>query len=93
MTGATLEINFTKDKQKKFVANTQPQMKSYSYEEAKEKSVAYFDGDELAAEVWINKYALKDHQGNIYELTPSDMHRRISIEIARIEQNYPYPLP
>jgi ribonucleoside-diphosphate reductase alpha chain len=62
--------------------------KSYSYEECLSASAAYFDGDELAANVWINKYALKDSFGNIYELTPDDMHRRLAGEIARIEQKY-----
>jgi ribonucleoside-diphosphate reductase alpha chain len=61
---------------------------SYSYEECMSASAAYFDGDELAANVWINKYALKDSFGNIFERTPDDMHRRIAGEIARIEQKY-----
>ena len=52
----------------------------------------YFKGDELAARVWVNKYALKDSYGNIYEKTPDDMHWRIANEIARIEQKYPNPL-
>jgi ribonucleoside-diphosphate reductase alpha chain len=61
-------------------------------EEALKASVEYFGGDELAANVWANKYALKDSFGNLYELTPDDMHRRIAAEIARIEQKYPNPL-
>lgn len=65
--------------------------KTYTYEEALKASVVYFDGDELAANVWINKYALKDSFGNIYEQTPDDMHRRIAAEIARVEQRYPNP--
>ena len=64
----------------------------YTYNQALEKSTAYFNGDSLAAGVWVNKYALKDSQGNIYELTPDDMHRRIAKEIARIEKKYPNPL-
>lgn len=52
----------------------------------------YFKGDELAADVWINKYALKDSKGNIYELTPNDMHRRLASEIARVDKKYPNPL-
>ncbi|MGM9802140.1 MAG: adenosylcobalamin-dependent ribonucleoside-diphosphate reductase [Candidatus Limisoma sp.] len=64
-------------------------VKTYSYEEAFEASRDYFKGDELAARVWVNKYALKDSYGNIYEKTPEDMHRRIAREIARIEQRYP----
>jgi len=73
---------------------TQPIVKprSYSQEEAFEASVKYFKGDDLAARVWINKYALKDSEGNLYELTPNDMHNRIAKEIARIESRYPNPL-
>jgi ribonucleoside-diphosphate reductase alpha chain len=66
--------------------------KKYTYNQALEKTTAYFKGDNLAAGVWVNKYALKDSQGNIYELTPEDMHRRIAKEIARIEKKYPNPL-
>ncbi len=66
--------------------------KVYSYEEAFRKSLEYFNGDELAARVWVTKYALKDSFGNIYELTPDDMHWRIAREIARIEKKYPNPL-
>src|SRR5690606_6193409 len=64
----------------------------YSQDEAFEASVEYFKGDDLAARVWVNKYALKDSDGNIYERTPDDMHRRIASEIARIEANYPSAL-
>ncbi|MDE5683132.1 MAG: adenosylcobalamin-dependent ribonucleoside-diphosphate reductase [Muribaculaceae bacterium] len=63
--------------------------KTYSYEEAYEASLKYFGGDELAAQVWVNKYALKDSYGNIYEQSPDDMHRRIARELARIEASYP----
>ena len=66
--------------------------KSYTFEEAFKASVDYFDGDELAARVWVSKYALKDSFGNIYELTPEDMHRRLASEIVRIERNYPNPM-
>ena len=66
--------------------------KSYTYDEAFAASLDYFNGDELAARVWVNKYALKDSYGNIYEKTPDDMHWRIANEIARIEQRYPNPL-
>lgn len=65
---------------------------TYTQEEAFEASVEYFNGDDLAARVWVNKYALKDSAGNIYEKTPDEMHRRIAKEIARIEQKYPNPL-
>ena len=63
----------------------------YTYDEAYKASLEYFKGDELAARVWVNKYALKDSYGNIYEKTPDDMHWRIANEIARIEQKYPNP--
>ena len=60
----------------------------YSYEEAFEESLRYFQGDELAARVWVNKYAVKDSFGNIYEKSPEDMHWRIANEVARIEAKY-----
>ena len=66
--------------------------KTYTFEEAYEASVKYFGGDELAAKVWANKYALKDSQGHIYELTPDDMHARLADEIVRIERKYPEPM-
>ncbi len=66
--------------------------KTYSYDEAFEASLAYFNGDELAARVWVNKYAMKDSFGNIYEKSPEDMHWRIAREIERIEQKYPNPM-
>ena len=66
--------------------------KTHKLEEAVEASRKYFGGDELAATVWVNKYALKDSQGNIYELSPDDMHRRMAHEIARIEKRYPNPM-
>jgi ribonucleoside-diphosphate reductase alpha chain len=66
--------------------------KIYSQEEAIQASLVYFKGDDLAARVWVNKYALKDSFGNVFELTPDDMHRRLAREIARIEKNYPNPL-
>ncbi|MCB7480727.1 adenosylcobalamin-dependent ribonucleoside-diphosphate reductase [Christiangramia sediminis] len=65
---------------------------TYTQEQAYEASLKYFKGDDLAARVWVNKYALKDSQGNIYELTPDDMHRRIAKEIARVEKKYPNPM-
>lgn len=64
----------------------------YTQEEAFIASVDYFNGDELAARVWVNKYALKDSDGNVYELTPDAMHHRLAKEIARIEQKYSNPL-
>jgi len=65
----------------------------YSHDEAVEASIRYFGGDELAARVWANKYALKDSFGNLYEKTPDDMHRRIAREIHRVELKYKNPLP
>ncbi len=61
----------------------------YTYDQAYEASLKYFDGDALAAQVWVSKYALKDSDGNIFELTPDDMHRRLARELARIEARYP----
>lgn len=66
--------------------------KTYTQDEVLKASSQYFNNDDLAARVWLNKYALKDSEGNIYELTPNDMHKRIAKEIARIEQHYPNPL-
>ncbi len=66
--------------------------KTYTFDEAFKASLDYFTGDELAAKVWVNKYALKDAFGNIYEKSPMDMHHRLASEIARIESKYPNPL-
>lgn len=66
--------------------------KTYSFDEAFEASLRYFDGDELAARVWVNKYAMKDSFGNIYEKSPEDMHWRIANEVARIEKKYKNPI-
>ena len=65
---------------------------TYSFDEAFQATLAYFGGDELAARVWVNKYAMKDSYGNIYEKSPEQMHWRIANEIARIEQKYKNPL-
>lgn len=66
--------------------------KTYTQEEAFKSSLDYFKGDELAARVWVNKYALKDSFGNIFEKNPNDMHRRLAKEISRIEKTYANPL-
>ena len=66
--------------------------KTYTFDEAFKASLGYFTGDELAAKVWVNKYALKDAFGNIYEESPADMHHRLASEIARVEKKYPNPL-
>lgn len=67
-------------------------LKAYLREDVLKASTEYFGGDSMAADVWINKYALKDSYGNVYELTPDAMHRRIAKEFARIELNYPNPI-
>lgn len=67
-------------------------VKKISHDEAIKKSLEYFKGDDLAARVWVSKYALKDSDGNIYEATPEDMHWRIANEIGRVEKQYPNPL-
>ncbi len=66
--------------------------RTFTYQEAFEASLQYFQGDELAARVWVNKYAVKDSFGNIYEKSPEDMHWRIANEVARIEAKYPNSL-
>ena len=67
-------------------------LKEYPYTEAVAEAKNYFKGDELAATVWVSKYALKDSMGKIYEKSPEQMHRRIAAEIARIEKRYPEPM-
>lgn len=71
--------------------NEKLSMKNYTFEEALADATIYFKGDELAANVWLNKYALKDSEGNIYESNPDQMHRRMAKEIARIESKYAHP--
>jgi ribonucleoside-diphosphate reductase alpha chain len=68
------------------------EMQPYTHAEALETATAYFNGDTLAASVWLNKYALKDSFGKIFERSPDEMHRRIARELARIEQLYLNPL-
>jgi ribonucleoside-diphosphate reductase alpha chain len=65
---------------------------TYTYDEAFKASLEYFGGDELAARVWVNKYAMKDSFGHIFERSPRDMHHRIAAEIARIEKKYNNPV-
>ncbi|MNK37596.1 Ribonucleoside-diphosphate reductase NrdZ [compost metagenome] len=71
---------------------TAQQSVAYTQDDAYAAALQYFKGDDLAARVWVNKYALKDSSGVLYELDPNDMHKRISSEIARVEQKYPNPL-
>ncbi len=81
-----------KSRQSGVDSKQEKRMKKYSNEEVLKKATEYFKGDELAANVWMNKYALKDSEGNIYEQTPDDMHWRLAREIARIEKKYPNPM-
>jgi ribonucleoside-diphosphate reductase alpha chain len=66
-------------------------MKPYTREEAMKACLEYFDGNEMQAVVFLNKYALKDSDGNIYECTPDQMHKRLAKELARIEAKHPNP--
>lgn len=72
--------------------STEGALKEYQYAEAVENAREYFRGDDLAATVWVSKYALKDSFGHIYEGSPEQMHWRIANEIARVESNYPNPM-
>ena len=72
--------------------STKAKTPGYTFDEALQEAKKYFKGDELAAKVWVTKYALKDSFGNIYEKSPTEMHRRLAKEIARIEKKYPNPL-
>ncbi|MGD0343085.1 MAG: ribonucleotide reductase N-terminal alpha domain-containing protein, partial [Bacteroidales bacterium] len=95
----TIELSKTQSEKKGEVKGAGKKVKSdngkavYSHDDAVDASCLYFNGDELAARVWANKYALKDSFGNLYEKTPDDMHRRIAREIHRIELRYKNPLP
>ena len=86
------EKNFDNKTEKKIDKMENKEYKTYSVEEVKDATIKYFNGDQLAADVWMNKYALKDSDGNIFELTPDDMHHRIASEIVRIENRYPNPM-
>lgn len=78
--------------ERKRLLNQEVNNTTYSRDEAFQESLAYFNGDDLAANVWINKYALKDSAGNIYEKSPAQMHIRLAKELARVESKYPNPL-
>lgn len=83
------EDKFTLSKEKTDINQpSKKELKQYTHEEALASSIEYFSGDTLAANVWINKYALKDSQGNLYEKNPDEMHHRIANEISRIESRY-----
>jgi ribonucleoside-diphosphate reductase alpha chain len=79
--------------QKTMQTSKETKPKTYTFEDALEASKKYFKGDDLAATVWVNKYALKDSYGNIYESNPDQMHQRLAREIARIEGKYKNPMP
>lgn len=85
------EKSTTKDSMKENLG-IDPNQKKYTHEEVLIAAADYFDGDDLAANVWMNKYALKNSAGDIFELTPEVMHERIASEISRIEQKYPDPV-
>src|SRR6056297_2049676 len=80
------------EQKKQDTATANQKAKTYTFDEAFKSSLEYFNGDELAARVWANKYALKDSYGNLFEKNPDDMHRRLAQEIARIENKYPNPM-
>ena len=82
----------TTEQKKQDTAATNQKSKTYTFDEAFKSSLEYFNGDELAARVWANKYALKDSYGNLFEKNPDEMHRRLAREIARIENKYPNPM-
>jgi len=92
----TLETEFFQDIMEKRktpeIRTAKSELKPYNHDEVAEKATEYFNGDSLAGTVWMNKYALKDAENNIYESTPEEMHRRIAREVARIEDKYPNPL-
>jgi len=80
------------EQKKQDTAATNQKAQTYTFDEAFKSSLEYFNGDELAARVWANKYALKDSYGNLFEKNPDEMHRRLAREIARIENKYPNPM-
>ena len=80
------------EQKKQDTAAVDQKLKTYTFDEAYKSSLEYFNGDELAARVWANKYALKDSYGNLFEKNPDEMHRRLAREIARIENKYPNPM-
>lgn len=91
--GTEMNYQVTEEvKRKEMTKEEMPARQMYSYNEAFVASTEYFKGDDLAAGVWINKYALKDSDGNIYELTPDDMHHRLARELSRIDNKYPNPM-
>jgi ribonucleoside-diphosphate reductase alpha chain len=94
--GTNIKVLTTAEKEMQQTGSDRVEKKAekitYTHEEALQSSIEYFKGDELAATVWLSKYALKDSYGNLYEKTPDDLHRRIASELYRIEKKYPNPL-
>jgi len=94
--GTNIKVLTTADKEMQKMGSNKVEKEAekitYTHEEALQSSIEYFNGDELAATVWLSKYALKDSYGNLYEKTPDDLHRRIASELYRIEKKYPNPL-
>ena len=86
------DINSIESDQNTEVEEVKKELQSYTHEEVMEEATKYFKGDTLAAGVWMNKYALKNSEGQIFENSPDQMHRRIASELARIEKKYPNPL-
>jgi len=86
------DITPGEEKQKEESLVDKTKLQKYDIEVVRQKATEYFKGDALASNVWINKYALKDSNGDVYEQTPDEMHRRLAQEIARIEKKYPNPL-
>jgi ribonucleoside-diphosphate reductase alpha chain len=80
------------DEKLRELSQEKTKQKTYTFDEALKSSKEYFNGDELAARVWANKYALKDSFGNLFEKNPDEMHWRLAKEIARIEKRYPNPM-
>ena len=78
----------TISKKQKEVLTKAKKQKTYTYEEVLESAVAYFNGDELAGTTWMNKYAMKDYEGEFVEKNPDDMHKRMAKEFGRIEADY-----
>jgi ribonucleoside-diphosphate reductase alpha chain len=89
---STMEKPGAQDAKQKVTGEGKTALKTWSFEEALEASTRYFDGDSLAANVWISKYALKNSAGDLFERTPDDMHRRLAKELARIENKYANPM-
>ena len=91
-TGQELPLQEEPEKMVKDAEKETAGHEKYSNNEAFKASLEYFNGDELAARVWVNKYAMKDSHGNLFEKTPDDMHHRLAKEIGRIEKKYNNPL-